>query len=379
VPRALLLGPSSVAGGAERALASLAQQLPTVGWERSVVLLGEGPLLDWLEADRCPVDVVPAGRLREVHRVVAATAQITRTIRQRGADVVVSSLAKGHLYGGTAAALVRVPAVYWQHMIPDATPIERAAAVVPAAATVVGSRRAATAQALLTPLRRIERIPPGVAVEGIAARAGERARIRQDLQLGAAPLVGVVGRLQAGKGQDVFLRAAAQIGRQREDVHFLVVGGAVLGWEGTYPDDLRRGADQHQELRGRVHFVGHQADVYPWYAALDVVVLASTAPESFGLVLVEAMALGRPVVATMTGGPTDIVEDGLSGLLVPPGDVDAMARAICTILNDPRRSTALAEGAEQRARRFSTGAMATAWGDLLDDVVPRNRRWSPQG
>lgn len=126
----------------------------------------------------------------------------------------------------------------------------------------------------------------------------------------------MVARLQPWKGQELFLRAAALVARMRSDVRFAIVGGAILGWEGDYPQRLRALAAQ-LGIEDRVFLAGHQADVYPWFDALDLSVTASVG-EPFGLVTVEALALRKPVVGVRSAGTAEIIEDGVSGLLVPP-------------------------------------------------------------
>jgi glycosyltransferase involved in cell wall biosynthesis len=289
-------------------------------------------------------------------------------IEQTRQDLVISNQTKGHLYGGSAARLAKVPAVFWQQGIPSASLMERLAGIVPARCIVASSEAAVKAQRAITPRRRVRRIPLGVLVEQIAHRAGEGAAIREVLGVSGLPTVGIVGRLQPWKGQDLFLRAAAQVAHRAPDVRFLVVGGAILGWEGSYPGDLERSVSESPELRDRVIFAGHQDDVYPWYDALDVVVHAST-EEPFGLVLVEAMALGRPLVATGAAGPTEIVEHGVSGLLVPPGDASAMAQAIRSILDDVALARDLSAGAKARSEQFSARSMAARWAALLDEIT----------
>ena len=154
--------------------------------------------------------------------------------------------------------------------------------------------------------------------------------------------MGIVGRLAAFKGQHVFLEAAALVSRRRADVRFVVVGGPASDRDRDYPDRLRRLA-LNLGLSGRLQFAGHQSDVVPWLNALDVAVHA-TDGEPFGLVLVEAMLLGTPVVATNLGGPAEILEHERSGWLVPPGRPHATAEAILAILGDSSLREQLSAG-----------------------------------
>lgn len=362
--RALLLSPSSVPGGAERAFAGLAHHLPELGVDVRAVLLQPGPLEGWLHAVGCPVEVIDAGRTRHLHRTCPVLTRLSA--QARTADVVVSNQSKGHVYGGLAAAAARRPAIWWQQGTPTRSAIDLVAARVPAAAVVASSNDSVAAQRRLTPRRRIERIHLGIDLTKIRASTGSGAAVRRTHGWGEAPLVGIVGRLEQWKGQDVFLRAVARIATAHRSARFIVVGGAVLGWEGDYPQRLRRLATE-LGIADRVEFVGHQDDVYPWFDALDVVVHASTG-EPFGLVLVEAMALGKPVVATAAGGPTEIIEDGVSGVLVPPGDHEAMAVAIDGVLTDDGSRRSLGEAAARRAEVFDERVMADRFAILLSDA-----------
>jgi glycosyltransferase involved in cell wall biosynthesis len=162
-------------------------------------------------------------------------------------------------------------------------------------------------------------------------------------------LVGIVCRLDEWKGVDVFIDAAARIAAVRPDVQFVVVGGAIIGQEA-----YARSLEAHAEgvgLAGRMHFTGWTygpADMPEVHRALDIAVLASSEPEPFGLVVVEAMATGVPVVATAQGGPAEIVIEGVTGLLVPPRDPDAMAAAVLSLVDDPAAAARM--GAAGRAR-----------------------------
>jgi glycosyltransferase involved in cell wall biosynthesis len=367
--RALLVGPSSAPGGAERVLASLARHLPDRGIDVSAVILQPGPFGDRLAELGCPVEVIDAGRTRRLHRTAGVIARVS--VRARAADVVFSNQTKGHIYGGLAARAARRPAVWWQHGTPTRSPMEVLAAGIPAAAIVANSTDSAEAQQRLARRHRIEVIRPGIDLATVRRSLGAGAALRREHGWGDLPLVGIVGRLQEDKGQDLFLRAAARVAATHPDARFLVVGGAVLGWEGDYPERLRQLAHQ-LGVAHRVDFVGHQADPYPWLDALDVVVQASWR-ESFGLVIPEAMALGKAVVTTASGGPTHIVESGVSGLVVPPGDSEAMSRAIGRILGDGMLRSTLQQGARVRADSFDDAGMVDRLATVLSEVSGARR------
>jgi glycosyltransferase involved in cell wall biosynthesis len=361
--RALLVSPCSTPGGAERSLAALAQRLPSYGVEVSTVVLQGGDLEDWLTEAGCRFDVIQARRTRYLHRTATTVARLAR--RARSADVVVSNQSKGQVYGGLAARVAGRPSIWWQRAIPSRSPIEWAAGTVGANMVVCSSEAAAVAQRQLHPRLPTAVIHPGTDIARVRSRRGDGAQLRTWLGVGMGPLVGNIGRLQEGKGQEVFLRAAARVAAHRPDTTFVVVGGAVLGWEGDYPQRLEALAAE-LGVADRTRFVGHQADVHPWFDACDVVVHASWG-ESFGQVLTEAMALGRPLVATAAGGPTEIIEDEISGLLVPPGDDGAMAASIVRVIEDRELRVRLSAGAWVRAERFDADVTARTFAELLTD------------
>ena len=106
-------------------------------------------------------------------------------------------------------------------------------------------------------------------------------------------------------------------------------------------------------LADRVRTTGHVEDMVPMYAAMDVVVHASLMPEPFGLVVVEAMAAGKPIVAAAAGGPAEIVNHAVDGWLYPMGDAQALAGALGYLLDEPGLRATLGRRAPQRARQFS--------------------------
>lgn len=206
------------------------------------------------------------------------------------------------------------------------------------------------------PHRRVAAIPNGILLNGqLDGLDVKRAQVRR--QLGIQPhdaVIAIIGRLVPWKGQAVFLKALADVSQRHPDVVGLIVGHDASPGQ-SYLTQLQSTAREHGLAeRGRVHFVPWLEDVWGIYAAADIIVHASTQPEPFGLVLIEAMAAGKLVIATRSGGVVDIVTDGRTGLLVEPGDPDGLARAITQVVTDPSRAAALAEAGRQRARDVFT-------------------------
>ena len=177
----------------------------------------------------------------------------------------------------------------------------------------------------------------------------------------------MVGRLERCKGHLTFLHAAAQVAEWDPQVRFAVVGGDVPGRRGrAHAAALRRTADE-LGLGERLHFAGDQDQPYAWLDAFDIAVHASDS-EGFGMVVLEAMALGAPLIATDVPGPADIIEDGVSGLLVPAGDSEALAREIVRLLQDRALAASLAQAARSRARKFTEDAMVGRFAALAAEV-----------
>ena len=194
----------------------------------------------------------------------------------------------------------------------------------------------ATRQNLLelgVPSQRIEVVYPPVELLRFDARVCTEA-IRRELDVAPGQLTfGIVGNLSEWKGQRVFLRAAKRVLETVPQARAFIIGGASRGRE-AYERELH-GLAHDLAIDDRVTFTGFRSDVPELLKMLDVVVHASVRPEPFGRVIVEAMAMAKPVVATGAGGPLEIIRSEENGFLVPPGDHDALAESIIRILRDP--------------------------------------------
>jgi glycosyltransferase involved in cell wall biosynthesis len=186
-------------------------------------------------------------------------------------------------------------------------------------------------------------------------------------------VVGAVGRIKfVRKGQEFLLQAAALLKDQGIPITCLLVGGASPGSE-DHIDRMKALAD---ELQVEAIFTGELPDPRLAYAAMDIFVLPSAQPEPFGGVVMEAMALGLPVVGTAIGGTSEQVAEGETGLLVPPADPKALAGALARLANSEKERHAMGDAARERIRTiFSLDAMVERIQDiyLKCHVVGRKR------
>lgn len=395
--RVVVVDHTAELGGAELALVRLCAALrdrPGGPRVRVRVLLGaDGPLRPLLEREGVGVDVVPlapslgtvrradalrpgAAPLRRLAAAAAFTLRLAWRLRRLRPDVVHATSLKADLLTLLPAALARRPLVWHVHdrVAPDYLPaaavrLVRAASRLPAA--VVANSRA-TAATLPGPCTVAY---PGLAPAQLRARrAGDEAR-------GPAtePVVGVVGRLSPTKGQRELLRALPEVLRAHPRARLRVVGEASFGaeaYERALHDEARRLGVAHA-----VDWVGFVPDPAAELDACAVCVHASPVPEPFGQVVVEAMARGVPVVATRAGGVPEILDPegpgggrgaGPLGRLVPPGDVDALARAVVDVLDRPAEAAARAARAADVARaRFPVARTADAVSEVWWRVAAR--------
>jgi glycosyltransferase involved in cell wall biosynthesis len=183
----------------------------------------------------------------------------------------------------------------------------------------------------------------------------------------SSPVVVTISRLFRWKGHADLLRAVALVRREAPDVRLLVVGGEYPHGSG-YMRELETLVTS-LGLAGHVVFTGHRADVANILAASDVFAMPSL-EEPFGLVYLEAMAMKKPVVALDSGGAPEVVERGETGLLAPPGDIDALARLLLTLIQDPELRSRMGDLGRRRVEtRFNPERMARDAEAVFDAIA----------
>jgi len=369
--RVTFVASSAQVGGTERNVLRLADALLARDVAVEVVLLSDaGPLAEAYRARHVPVTTV-----RWNYRVRAfpeEMGQLAAALASRRPDVV-HSYGYPTIWWGTLAAVevgsaARVIAVQawdtwkrWAEVLLDRV---QAPAIHLAIADGEGARRFAAAQQGLPP-ERTRTVYDGVEpAELIPTRPREATRADLGIS-GDGPAIGVVARLDnAHKGQSVLLRAAPRILAAVPAATFVLVG-----------DGADRAALQALAARtrvaDRVQFAGTRTDLGDVLAALDLLVIPSLRFESVPKILVEGMATGRPIVASRVGDIPELLEDGRTGRLVPPGDPPALGDAILACLADPAAAAGLGAAARETvaAKGLTLEATAATIHGLYTDLL----------
>jgi len=357
-------------GGAERDLIALLKTLDRHKWEPHVVCPGTGPFRDQLDAIAVPVHALSLPPWRK------SRALFQRRSTVRRLEALVNQL---------APAMIHVNDIWWvPHTLRAAG--SRTSHPVPIVAHVrqeielekVRRYELDRAEAVIAISRLIEQslIAGGVSARNVRTLysgidLSERhpthddQAIRQMIGLpSGAVLLGTVANLFSRKGYEVMLRAFPAIVHAVPTAHYVIVGSD----DSDYANRLKSLA-QELKIGDRIHIVGFQDPVQPFLASLDLYVHPALM-EGFGIAVVEAMAMGKAVVATTTGGLPEVVAQGATGLLVPPGDAESLAVAVVSLLEDRDQRERMGRNGKARVQeRFSLDASVRQVEQLYGEVL----------
>jgi glycosyltransferase involved in cell wall biosynthesis len=355
-------------GGAENILWTFLRHVDRKRVDPTIAFLQPGAFQGEVVSLGIRTVLIRSGRLRNVGSLGSAIRNLSIFMRSERPDVVLNWAAKTQLYGAPAASLARIPEriMWWQQGIPRGEWMDRLATLLPCRAVGCYSAFAEKAQRKLWPHRKTFVVHPGID-DHPAAPASEVASLRDRLGIHTdRVVVGIVGRLQPWKGQHRLLRAVAELIQAGRDVHALVVGGNAYNLSPEYEPYLHRLVDE-LGISGRVTFTGQVPDPGPYTQLMDIAVNASD-DEPFGLVLLEAMALGVPTVAFASAGPAEIIESGLNGILVPKGDPLTPALSDLVASAELRRRIGSA-GRRRFLESFTAAQMANRFESALCAVI----------
>lgn len=387
---------SKVLGGAEVNLTELLgfERLPRT-WEAAVACAPDSPLARALEpsglrrfdhafaAALNEMRVVgrrfnPVAQWRGLVEVRRAADRLAGVLGDFRPDAVISCTNKDHFTAGAAARRTGVPSLWWVNDIvsPDffSWPVRqmffrRARRLATRLLPVSNFGRAALRAGGL-PDDRLVTIHNGIPIDHY--RCPDRRDATAEPARGG-PVIGIVGRLTPWKGQHVFLDIATRWCAEGRPGKFVLIGRA-FNEDAPYEARLRETV-RERRLEQRVEFLAFQPDIRLALGGLDVLLHCSTKPEPFGRVLIEAMALGVPVVAARDGGVPEIVNDGVDGFLARPGDMEAYLQALARLAESSKlRARIGAAGRRTVESRFSLERVFADFEAVVDAAIAQPGR-----
>jgi glycosyltransferase involved in cell wall biosynthesis len=359
-------------GGAERFTLGLAAHLPRDRVEPWVCVTRDATegALQTLRAADVPCIVLGRHTRWESHRMLG----LVRLLRQEHFDVLHTHMFGSNLWGTVIGRLAKVPVLIahehtWSY---EGNPARAwvDGNVIGRLATRFVAVSAPDAQRMVdhegVPAKKVVVMPTAY-----VPRNTGNGNIRAELGLDdATPLVGTAAVLRPQKAIDVLLDAFALVLKRVPAAQLVIAGDSVMRKDGTR-DPLRQtleGRARDLGIKTSVHFLGVRDDVDAILRAVDVAALSSDF-EGTPLFVFECMAHDAPLVATAVGGVPDVVEDGVSGVLVPRRDPRALADALSELLADPGRRASMSAAAAERLRNFTIASLASRFADLYEDLV----------
>ncbi len=380
----LFLHPSAELYGADRTLLDLVTSLPNDGLQPHVALPREGPLSEELRKQGIPVhvgqlgvmaagDLNPLGLLRLLLQIPLAVMFVASLCRKFKPQVIHTNTMVV-LGGAIGARLCRAKHLWHIHEIPTHPawlPAMSAKLFHLLADRVVWNSHA-TGHTFLRHHAHLGRkssvIHNGIDGDRLYPLPDQKTA-REELGWPTdAPIAMVLGRINSWKGQGLAVNALAKLQKWHPKLHLAIVGSPPPGQEHFEESLVEHAAERGVESRVLRH--DFDADVGRFYAAADFLILPSTRPEPFGLVVLEAFAAGRPVVAAAHGGPMEIVRPGRDGLLFEPGSASCLAAAMGEMLDQRGALEAMGKSAElHQQNRFSLEAYQRSFKDLYRSLA----------
>ncbi|MBN3907145.1 MAG: glycosyltransferase family 4 protein [Nostoc sp. NMS1] len=374
--RIFFLDQSGKPGGAELCLIDIAKPYS----HRALVgLFADGAFKDLLEQNHIPVEVLTTQTiqvrkesslvqgLKSLRQLAPLITKVIKKVREY--DLIYANTQKALVVGALASFFSRRPLVYHLHDILSIehfsqTNLRIAINLANRCASLVIANSQASKTAFIQAGGRsdiIEVVYNGFDPKIYRTNESEINKLQQELGLQGKFVVGHFSRLAPWKGQHILIDAIAKC---PQEVTVILVGDALFGEQDYVKQLQQQVADL--ELENRVKFLGFRSDIPQLMATCDLVAHTSTSPEPFGRVIVEAMLCGKPVVAAKAGGVMELVEHGLNGFLVTPGEPQELAQVIITCLQETEITATIANNARTSAsRRFDVATINQQIAQLL--------------
>jgi glycosyltransferase involved in cell wall biosynthesis len=338
-----LANSGNIIGGGQISIKTLLEGLDEKKYHPLVVCPTNGNLVDELNKLGIETTIIKMESLRKLNVLswVNTIFKLIRLIKRRNFDLIHSNGSRPTIYGGIAARITKTPLI-WHVRIADTDKwVDKVLARFATKILVVSK---AVSLRFKWNKKKITVVYNGIDLEKFNPLI-DGTKIRQEFSLlSSTPLVGIVGRLDNYKGHEYFIKAAKKVIDAIPNTRFLIVGD---GENRKKLESLK----MKLGLNGHVIFTGNRDDIAEIMAALDLFVLSSVS-EGFGRSAVEAMACGKAVVASNVGGLSEVVEDGVTGKLIPSKNPDSLTMAILSLLEDNEKTRRMGHAGRQRAEKM---------------------------
>ena len=367
VTRVLFVDHTPFVGGAELALASHIEHLDRRRFTPFVACTDAVPaLVDRFRRAGATVHTIPMNRLRErtpraLGHLVHSAWKLRRLIHEERIDLVVSNTSRAAYVASVAILGTDVPLIWWVRDFLFGDRVFSALRWIPRA--MIGVSRAIRRHYGGDERFRVVYVGSDIHRRIDAVTPGDLAQVRKRWGIASDEIViGFMGRLVAEKGPQDLLAAVCQVHERLPKVRLLFVGTGE-GQEGNIEEELRE--DVARRGLGFVSFAGYQMNEALYYRLFDVFVLSTRTVDAYATSVVQAMMAGTPVVATDAGGTCELVRDGVTGLLVAPGDPDALARALTELVGTPDLAHALAVAGQAEVMQSNREEVVTAQAEAI--------------
>ncbi|MBN1622153.1 MAG: glycosyltransferase family 4 protein [Endomicrobiales bacterium] len=368
-------------GGGERNLLDLVSNLDRDKFAPVVICPEEGPLTEELNKKGIQVIITKFGIAKKVFGFIPVISISTistfyNIIKNEKIDLINSNSYQGVLFTGIPAKLCKIPLVWTMHMWRLGSGIQGIlinyfVSKVIAVSNAVKNYFIANSP---VPESKIETVFLGIDTKKYT-KLNKRSDIRNEFAVkDNGPLIAIVGRFQAIKGHIYFFEAAKLIKKEVPEIKFMVVGERIFDRKDDkdYPGQIKQIISDFG-LENDVIFTGYRTDIPDILSAIDVLVMSSL-KETFGLVLLEAMAANIPVVSTRCGGPEDIIEDSASGFLVKNMDPLSISNAVIKVLKNKQLRDEITNNAKNRVEQlFSINTQARKYESIYSSILEKNK------
>ena len=357
-----------------------AQEASREGWDVSVVLPGDGPLSEKLRNMNVDVVYAEVPSLRRAllrSRPIPELMYIARAMRSfrklavvRGASVI-HVVCSTNLAAYSLTRATRRKKVVWSiHEDLSSTWLGRGLAHI---VSFAGARTVACASSYVRDcLPKRLRLRARVIHSGTSIPASSPGKFEWPfIEIDGVTKIACVGRLNAWKGQDILVESIATL-RDRGVRSQVAIVGDVFPGDHDWRSEIETSIERHG-LRDQVILTGHIESAWRAFTAADIAVVPSKRPEPFGKVVIEAMLLGRPVVATRAGGPIEVITDGEDGYLAEMGDASDMADTLLRVIEARAQWSEIGLRAQERGKEFSAHRCGVAYEKAYSEAAREGR------